>query len=69
MGDGCKLENLAMKKITVAKSEEVKTKSTLAESTKRGYDSKSAVFLLLSPLTVHTFVLNPYERPCRCSSC
>jgi hypothetical protein len=39
-----RLTTLLCKKIIVAKSKEVKTRSNLAESSKEGHDSKRAVF-------------------------
>jgi hypothetical protein len=43
---------LLCKKITVAKSKEVKTRCNLAESSKEGYGSKRAVLLLLLMMIV-----------------
>jgi hypothetical protein len=52
LGVGHKADNLALQKITVAKSIEVKTRSNLAESSKEDYGSKSALFLLMMKLSL-----------------
>jgi hypothetical protein len=44
---GLKADDLALSKITVAKSEEVKTECKLAESCKEGYGSKRDVLPMI----------------------
>jgi hypothetical protein len=49
-----KLTNLLCRKIIVTKSKEVKTRSNLAESSKEGYGSESAVLLLMITFIKHS---------------
>jgi hypothetical protein len=49
-----RLTTLLCKKIIVAKSKEVKSRSNVAESSKEGYGSKSVVLLLLMIFFIDT---------------
>jgi hypothetical protein len=51
LGVGCKADYQHCKKITVAKSRDVKTRCNLAEFSKEGYGSKRAVLAMTMMIT------------------